>query len=762
MFRPVFVFASQNAILYILNDHHSPQWFYDYNSGSAKRKREMEHVFAAYVLALHELSPQYPRYVRSPAARMATVVARASSPPFTLVSYRRQPVLAEEKRASPTRQTDRSGVSVEVARTVEGMPLYRVEENAMDLWHNDRDGQDENRYNGDYHITQDLRAVDEWIMSDADDEETEEDNRQQQFQGRARSANSHWPSSPMNRCQICLEPHDMLTNSLRCDIIELLRPVLMLQHFLLSVPLDAFDFYFDDMDFRIQHRWLAKTVLTDPRQPLHRSANAVARTLVDQMTSTFSLAMFVPGQSFSSRPSSTAVLTAVSLPTATPARTPAREQPAGGSTLSDPTPHSQMVLQSCADLLLDVFSSLRVRQMLAVAVNATLLTEGCDRFSQVVQDLVDELSQLLASRTRLNAPPRVCIHGHVTPRHNIDDCGSISALVEDILQWTVSDPKYHQLYRSLLTFRDSEPQAAAHQLFRGFVEQQWQHQGVRGKSAGYARGQNEVDISSLPTNMSDELFFPARSVEPARSVYLANSSLAATRWNGRWFLVPNSISLSPVKRTCGVTSNFNIAPSSGVAPSLLTVIGLIRVFSVLDVTLDGSYCVIESGMSEPVQGAPKLPATVLVLDERSRRLDSYPNGLSAAASAAVFGVSWNVVAYKGRMLDHGSSLELLFFFLPINQTRIGENSGQTVRQLRVKLVLGTTHSYQQSCLSLFTEVAAAQYPAQHPNPGGWNLDNAPAERSFEHLQSLLWSVVLEGSVSYASVSQVAASEVEVA
>ncbi|KAG6608856.1 uncharacterized protein IUM83_12868 [Phytophthora cinnamomi] len=36
-----------NTILYVLNDHHSPQWRYDYSSGFAKRKRDMKHVLAA-------------------------------------------------------------------------------------------------------------------------------------------------------------------------------------------------------------------------------------------------------------------------------------------------------------------------------------------------------------------------------------------------------------------------------------------------------------------------------------------------------------------------------------------------------------------------------------------------------------------------------------------------------------------------------------------------------------------------------------------
>ncbi|KAG6608951.1 uncharacterized protein IUM83_12876 [Phytophthora cinnamomi] len=121
----------------------------------------------------------------------------------------------------------------------------------------------------------------------------------------------------VNRCEICLEPQTLHASGLPREAVELLRTLLVLQRFVLAVPLSAYDFCFESMDFR-------------------------------------------------------------------------------------------KVLRPCADLLLDVFSSSRVRQMLA-AVTATgapdatsesrppNVSDVCDRFSQLVRGLSDELSQLLSA-----------------------------------------------------------------------------------------------------------------------------------------------------------------------------------------------------------------------------------------------------------------------------------------------------------------------------------------------------------------------------
>ncbi|KAJ8578330.1 hypothetical protein ON010_g869 [Phytophthora cinnamomi] len=721
----------------------SPQWCYGYSSGSAKRKREMRHVLAAYVFMLHELPAHYRQQgrshsrslnegvdptsrIRSPAARMATVVARVSSPPFTLASYRRQPSPAEKKQASPSGLGNNSEcpiVPVGTTRTVGEIPLYHDQEYAVGLWQTLTDGQDENRYFGNRPSTHNCRATNEWIMRDWDNEEIVEDEEEkEECQDQRHSRNevsrvihvNQWLASRANRCRLCLEPHDMRANSLRRNTMELLRPILILQRFLRAVPLGAFDFYFDTMDFRIQHRWLTKIA---PTGPSDWPTNAAASAVVAGIASSFSLAKFVPSQNFHSRRSP-----AAAPPSPTTAQ--ARKQTAGGSAPSGPTPHGQMALQSCADLLLDVFSSLRVRQILVAAVNATVVAGGegspslsgaCDRFGHLVQDLVDEFSPLLAARTRLNVTPGVGIDDNATPWRHFGAHASISALVEEVLRWVVSDPKYQSVYESLLAFRDDELETAVQQLFKGFVEQQLQHHETRSKLTGYACGHDGGAMSSLVNDMSSDWAPPMTSGDPARSTHPPKGTLAASRWNRRWFFVPNSFSIVPARGNTEPMGNFAMVSSSGAAPSLLTVIGLIRVFSVLDVVLDGLQCVIESGMPEIIQGIPASPTTALVLDGRSRRFGSFPNGLSAAASAAIFGSSWNVVAYEGHLVDHGLAIELLFFLLPTayanaahyNSPPILASSDQRARQVCVKFELSDMHSHHQACLSVCVEVTSA-------------------------------------------------------
>ncbi|ETP22903.1 hypothetical protein F441_03890, partial [Phytophthora nicotianae CJ01A1] len=68
----------ENAILYVLNNHRSPQWFYGYESGTTKAQREMKHVLVAYVFLLYPLPNQTSRSqndcqpVPVPVAQVAT------------------------------------------------------------------------------------------------------------------------------------------------------------------------------------------------------------------------------------------------------------------------------------------------------------------------------------------------------------------------------------------------------------------------------------------------------------------------------------------------------------------------------------------------------------------------------------------------------------------------------------------------------------------------------------------------------------------
>ncbi|KAG6608909.1 uncharacterized protein IUM83_12874 [Phytophthora cinnamomi] len=84
----------ENTILYELNDRKSPMWHYSYESGSTKAQRAMKHVLAAYVFLLHPTGARsklcYGDQSFATGVRLTTVIARQPSPPFTMVSYRRQ------------------------------------------------------------------------------------------------------------------------------------------------------------------------------------------------------------------------------------------------------------------------------------------------------------------------------------------------------------------------------------------------------------------------------------------------------------------------------------------------------------------------------------------------------------------------------------------------------------------------------------------------------------------------------------------------
>ncbi|RLN95767.1 hypothetical protein BBJ28_00008257 [Nothophytophthora sp. Chile5] len=84
MYALVLIDLSKNSILFVLNNHRFPKWFYMYDSSITRTQREMTHHLAVYVCQLSSDGPQ-----ASSEQRDAVVLARHASPGFTLVSYRR-------------------------------------------------------------------------------------------------------------------------------------------------------------------------------------------------------------------------------------------------------------------------------------------------------------------------------------------------------------------------------------------------------------------------------------------------------------------------------------------------------------------------------------------------------------------------------------------------------------------------------------------------------------------------------------------------
>lgn len=72
----------KNAVLYVLNNHRFPKWFYNYDSSITRTQREMTHHLALYVFQLTGS--------RSRSGQVdVLVLARHQSPAFKLISYRR-------------------------------------------------------------------------------------------------------------------------------------------------------------------------------------------------------------------------------------------------------------------------------------------------------------------------------------------------------------------------------------------------------------------------------------------------------------------------------------------------------------------------------------------------------------------------------------------------------------------------------------------------------------------------------------------------
>ncbi|GAB9477070.1 hypothetical protein Gpo141_00014129, partial [Globisporangium polare] len=78
----------ENSVLYVMNNYRFPKWYYGYESGATKSQREMKHYLRAYVLRLERPRDRHPM-VNWGGSWIASVVARHSSPGFTLISYRR-------------------------------------------------------------------------------------------------------------------------------------------------------------------------------------------------------------------------------------------------------------------------------------------------------------------------------------------------------------------------------------------------------------------------------------------------------------------------------------------------------------------------------------------------------------------------------------------------------------------------------------------------------------------------------------------------
>ncbi|KAE9001005.1 hypothetical protein PR001_g18636, partial [Phytophthora rubi] len=393
-----------NTILYVLNNHRNPQWYYGYESGCTKAQREMKHVLAAYVLLLHPLAERRRlekdgrgTSVDFPVARLATVVTRHASPAFTMISYRRQNSAHRRARIQASEKEDTVGGVIsddgDGVADIHAMAISEADDvprksigTPATLAAGSRAILTAAEYQSGLAPTQGGENPPTSIQAVVN--ETKEGASVQKAAGsNTRYSSQAPPQGPKSRhlsltCIICCGPLALRSHNLHHHgTIERLQSLLLLHLFVRFVPLRSFTFYFSQMDLRIQRQWLAKIPPANQTEKLDTTADSAARMLVSEIASAFSLSNLV----WECEETEAAM-----------AVNPVREQ---------------TVLRSCADLLLDAFSSLRVQQILSAMLITgqaegrpiSLLSDLCAQFEQLVADLFEEFAQLLAARSRNNS-----------------------------------------------------------------------------------------------------------------------------------------------------------------------------------------------------------------------------------------------------------------------------------------------------------------------------------------------------------------------
>ncbi|KAL4162635.1 hypothetical protein PRNP1_003168 [Phytophthora ramorum] len=327
----------ENTILYVLNNTTSPQWCYSYESGSTKAQREMKHVLAAYMFML-DPSPKRP----SSTVRLATVVYRQTSPSFTMVSYRRQSNVRRSKETlvseeSSDRNDDIEAVAKDTCDPV-SVPVSELKSPSASTVE---------AFAPDHTMAPHTQMNSEGEQVSGNFEGTNSTNFSKNVEtndemGTRTYSDTSSVESPraMSRgrtiqCQVCCETLTLLQSMSNHDTMERLETLLLLQLFVRFTPLDAFSFYFDEMNVHIQSQWLTGLLPSNQAQQHELATASSERRMVANIVSTFSLGRFMV------HPSLENAMTAKDL---------ARKH---------------AVLRACADLLLDTCSSMRVQQILA-------------------------------------------------------------------------------------------------------------------------------------------------------------------------------------------------------------------------------------------------------------------------------------------------------------------------------------------------------------------------------------------------------------
>ncbi|TMW67305.1 hypothetical protein Poli38472_012421 [Pythium oligandrum] len=101
----------KNSVLFVMNHHRFPRWYYGYESGATKNQREMRHHLVAYVLDLRPTERHRPQHGMVP----GRIIGRLKSPGFLLLSYRRAGTTATKTREDTRQEEEEQQEEVEAA-----------------------------------------------------------------------------------------------------------------------------------------------------------------------------------------------------------------------------------------------------------------------------------------------------------------------------------------------------------------------------------------------------------------------------------------------------------------------------------------------------------------------------------------------------------------------------------------------------------------------------------------------------------------------
>ncbi|KAE9332834.1 hypothetical protein PF008_g14750 [Phytophthora fragariae] len=640
----------ENTLLYELNDRRSPMWYYSYESGSTKTQREMKHVLA----------------------RFASNCSERKFTPYwwTLIRFRHN----KGSGSGQQRMTGTDGCVINVIKLEEKEVPLGYRSPSLVQW---------GKQGG-------LRRVTSGINEDAAEDEAKH-VAPMQSQGYARSESP--VGEPSQFCCLCQERLTLQTHSPQLQALDLVKQLLLLRLFVFATPLEAFSFYFNEIDSGIRSEWLFNI------PPIRREQSWVDdpadHTAIAEMKLTLTLADFVGDEE--TVKSSTSKL-------------------------------ERAVLQYCADLLLSAFSSPRIQDIsVSITSNGRHLrrvgrdeaitrSELCGQFSQMITEIYDELTQLLT-----------------TGIHDANPFGfgqfktyaSVPELVDDILSVIYSERRYEVLrgeVTALLLHRGDLFEAIIQEVFRGFVAQ----------------------TRTTPCMNTGE-----------SCGAISAASRAASGWSRRWFVDPMSLLVVPIYLEISSVDTGSYPPRSGKASLLLT-LTLIRMLASVDMVLDGRRLTIEAAMSEVSLQLPGLSGTVLELDGDTHAFKALPSGLQSAAGAgaAVFGGLWDVKAYKGLAADSGMSLDVSLLMLSNIQANSRRNdllladSDVVVRKTHVTLVLNDTRDGCGDHLDVRAEVFELRLPSHQV--ASWQ-----SSKLFDYFLDITsevkWSPTVEIAVTYVPV-----------